>query len=164
MSFAGSLTSSFKLAPAVAIAIDVTHSTDYPGANKKSDDEVRVGGGPVLSRGASLNPKVYEGMRDASKRLGFNLPVQGAARSSGTDADAMIRSGAGTATGLISIPNRYMHSPNEVISLSDVENAARVIASLCERSWRRVISARRERLHPGPSPNSGRGENDLLDA
>lgn len=128
ISFAGAFTSTFQLAPTVAIAIDVTHATDYPGADKKRDDEVKVGGGPVLARGASLNPIVYEGLRDTSKRLGMNLPVQGSPRYSGTDADAMIRSGAGTATGLVSIPNRYMHSPNEVISLSDLESAARLIA------------------------------------
>jgi endoglucanase len=128
VSFAGAFTASFQLAPAVAIAIDVTHATDYPTANKKSDGEVKLGGGPVLTRGASLNPIVFEGLRDAGERLGLDCPVQGAARSSGTDADAMIRSGAGTATGLVSIPNRYMHSPNEVVSLSDLEQAARLIA------------------------------------
>jgi endoglucanase len=128
VSFAGAYTSTFRLAPTVAIAIDVTHSTDYPTADKKRDGEVKIGGGPVLARGASLHPAVYEGLKEAGKRLGLDLPVQGLARSSGTDADAMIRTGAGTATGLVSIPNRYMHSPNEVVSLSDLENAARLIA------------------------------------
>ena len=127
-SFAGAYTASFQVAPAVAIAVDVTHATDYPGADKKSDDEVKLGGGPVLTRGASINPIVFEGLREAGERLGLECPVQGAARTSGTDADAMIRSGPGTATGLVSIPNRYMHSPNEVVSLTDLENAARLIA------------------------------------
>lgn len=128
VSFAGAFTATFRLAPTVAIALDVTHSTDYPGANKKANGEVRVGGGPVLSRGASLNPTVFARLRTAALALGIDTPIQGAARSSGTDADAMIRSGAGTATGLVSIPNRYMHSPNEVISLKDLDAAARLIA------------------------------------
>lgn len=128
ISFAGALTSSVRLAPTVAIAIDVTHSTDYPTADKKRDGEVKVGGGPVLTRGASIHPQVFRGLKEAGDRLGLSCPVQGAARSSGTDADAMIRSGTGTATGLVSIPNRYMHSPNEVVSLSDLENAAHLIA------------------------------------
>jgi putative aminopeptidase FrvX len=128
ISFAGAYTSTFRLAPTVAIAIDVTHATDYPTADKKRDDEVKMGGGPVLTRGASLNPVVFKWLKEAGKQLGLDCPVQGAARSSGTDADAMIRTGAGTATGLVSIPNRYMHSPNEVVSLSDLENAARLIA------------------------------------
>jgi putative aminopeptidase FrvX len=128
ISFAGASVATVQLAPAVAIAIDVTHATDYPGGNKQKYGDVRVGGGPVLGRGSSLNPLVYEGLRTAAKRLGWALPVQGNARSSGTDADAMIRSGKGTATGLVSIPNRYMHSPNEVVSLRDLAEAARLIA------------------------------------
>jgi len=127
-SFAGASTGSFQVAPLVAIAIDVTHATDYPEANKKSDGEVRLGGGPVLSRGASVNQKVFEGLRSAGERMGLDCPVQGSGRYSGTDADAMIRSGAGIATGIVSIPNRYMHSPNEVVSLNDLTNAARLIA------------------------------------
>lgn len=132
VSFAGAYTGSFQIAPLVAIAIDVTHATDYPGANKKANGEVKLGGGPVLSRGASLNPVVFEGLREAGERLNLDCPVQGAARSSGTDADAMIRSGAGMATGLVSIPNRYMHSPNEVISLTDLDNAAHLIADFVQ--------------------------------
>ncbi len=126
--FAGAHTAIFQLAPLVAIAIDVTHSTDYPGAGKKRDDEVKLGGGPVLSRGAGVHPAIYSGLRDAATRLGVTLPVQGSGRTSGTDADAMIKTGPGTATGIVSIPNRYMHSPNEVISLADLELAAKVIA------------------------------------
>ena len=128
ISFAGAATASFRVAPTVAIAIDVTHATDYPGADKKANGEVKLGGGPVLTRGSSINPLVFEGLRAAGERLGLDCPVQGAARRSGTDADAMVRSGAGTATGLVSIPNRYMHSPNEVVSLTDLESAARLIA------------------------------------
>jgi endoglucanase len=112
----------------VGIAIDVTHATDYPDAGKKTDNEVKLGGGPVLTRGSSINPRVFEGLHDAGKRLGIKTPIQAAARSSGTDADAMLRSGAGVAPGLVSIPNRYMHSPNEVVSLSDLDAAARLIA------------------------------------
>jgi putative aminopeptidase FrvX len=128
VSFAGAHTATFRLAPAVAIAIDVTHATDYPDADKKRDGEVKIGGGPVLTRGASLNPKVFIGLREAAMRLGLDAPIQAAAKSSGTDADAMILTGAGTATGLVSIPNRYMHSPNEVVSLSDLSSAARLIS------------------------------------
>jgi endoglucanase len=126
--FAGAYTASFGIAPTVAIAIDVTHATDYPGADKKRDHEVKLGGGPVLGRGATINDGVFFGLRDAAQRLGIPTVIQATGRSSGTDADAMIHSGPGTATGVVSIPNRYMHSPNEVVSLSDLDNAARVIA------------------------------------
>jgi len=128
VSYAGAFTSTFKLAPLVSIALDVTHATDYPGADKQRNSDVSLGGGPVLCRGASMNPVVFKGLKAAGEKLGLNCPVQAAPRQSFTDADAMIRSGAGTATGLVSFPNRYMHSPNEVVSLSDLENSARLIA------------------------------------
>ena len=124
----GATTLSWFAKPQVAIAIDVTHATDYPGADKKSDGDIAVGGGPVLGRGASVTPTVFTGLRDAAKKLEINAPVQAAGLRSGTDADNIIRSGANIAVGLVSIPNRYMHSPSEVISLTDLESAAQVIA------------------------------------
>ncbi len=129
ISFAGAKTAAVRLAPTVAIAIDVTHASDYPDADKKSDGEVRLGGGPVLTRGASINPVVFAGLRRAATDLSMDCPVQGAPRTSGTDADAMISAGPGTATGLVSIPNRYMHSPNEIVSLADLAAAASLIAA-----------------------------------
>lgn len=124
----GATTLSWKIKPEVAIAIDVTHATDYPGAGKTSDGDIALGGGPVLGRGSSVNPKVFEGLRDAGKRLGIPTPVQASGLRTGTDADNIIRSGANIAVGLVSIPNRYMHSPSEVVSLSDLESAAQVIS------------------------------------
>ena len=127
--FGGAYTASFAIGATVAIAIDVTHTTDYPGADKKRDDEVELGGGPVLSRGVTINDAVFAGLRDAARDLGIDVAVQASGKSSGTDADAMIRSGAGSATGVVSIPNRYMHSPNEMVSLSDLDSAARLLAA-----------------------------------
>jgi endoglucanase len=124
----GATTLSWHVRPEVAIAIDVTHATDYPGANKKGDNDIKLGGGPVLGRGSSVNPNVFKGLRDAGRTLGITTPVQASGLRTGTDADNIIRSGANIATGLISVPNRYMHSPSEMVSLSDLESAAQVIA------------------------------------
>jgi endoglucanase len=132
INMSGALHLSFRVKPVVGIAIDVTHATDYPGAAKKADNDVKLGSGPVLTRGSSINPVVFAGLRDAALRLGVTTPIQAAARASGTDADAMLRSGAGVAPGLVSIPNRYMHSPNEIISLTDLDNAARIIAEFVQ--------------------------------
>ncbi|MFM8595253.1 MAG: M20/M25/M40 family metallo-hydrolase, partial [Chloroflexota bacterium] len=126
--FAGAFTASHRLDPMVGIAVDVTHATDYPGADKPRNGEVTIGGGPVITRGATLSAVVFDGLKEAAKRLDIPAPLQGTGNSSGTDADAMIKSGHGCATGLVSIPNRYMHSPNEVVSLQDLVNASRVIA------------------------------------
>lgn len=128
INMSGALHLSFRVKPMVGIAIDVTHATDYPGSVKKTDNDVKLGGGPVLTRGSSINPHVFAGLKGAAEALGISTPIQAAGRASGTDADAMLRSGAGVAPGLVSIPNRYMHSPNEVISLSDLADAARLIA------------------------------------
>jgi endoglucanase len=127
-SFGGAEVAAFALAPKVAIALDLTHSTDYPGADKKTNGEVKVGGGPVLSRGVTLNNKVFLELRAASERLGFTCAVQGNHHSSGTDADAMIKTGRGFATGLVSVPSRYMHSPNEIVSLADIDQATQLLA------------------------------------
>lgn len=124
----GATTLSWHIKPEVAIAIDVTHATDYPGANKKGDNDIKLGGGPVLGRGSSVNPEVFKGLRSAGKALGITTPVQASGLRTGTDADNIIRSGANIATGLVSIPNRYMHSPSEMVSLTDLESAAQVIA------------------------------------
>jgi len=129
VSFAGAFTATYSLKPAVAVVIDVTHATDYPNADKRLNGEVTIGGGPVLSRGASLNPVAYKMIRATAEQEGIAYQLQGAPRSSGTDADAMIKVASGVATVLVSIPNRYMHSPNELVSLHDLEQAARLIAA-----------------------------------
>ena len=128
ITFGGAYTASFRTPSTVAIAIDLTHPTDYPGADKRRNNEVKLGGGPVLSRGATINDGVFHGLREAARSLDIPVAVQAWGASSGTDIDAMIRSGPGTATGIVSVPSRYIHSPNEMVHLGDVENAAKVIA------------------------------------
>ena len=78
VSYAGAYTSTFRLAPLVSIALDVTHATDYPGGDKQRNSEVALGGGPVLCRGASLNPIVFKGLKAAGEKLSFTCPVQAA--------------------------------------------------------------------------------------
>ena len=154
ISFAGAFVASFRLAPAVAIAIDVTHATDYPEADKKRNGEVKLGGGPVLSRGASLNPVVFAGLRRRARRLGLDCPVQGAAERERDRCrrDDPLRRRHGD--GLVSIPNRYMHSPNEVVSLRDLDNAARLIAEFVRHDHRRVrLPARKLTVAVGSCPN-----------
>jgi putative aminopeptidase FrvX len=146
ITFGGAYTAAFAVQPAVGIAIDLTHPTDYPGADKKRDHEARVGGGPVLTRGATLNDAVFYGLRDAARALDIAFTLQATGGSSGTDADPMVRTGQGTATGLVSIPARYMHSPNELASLRDIEQATRVLAEFVK-----TIDSRSD-FRPGSSP------------
>jgi endoglucanase len=128
-SFGGAYTSTHRVNPLIAIAIDLTHSTDYPGGDKKRNDLVDLGSGPCLARGASINPVVYDRFVAAAKSNSIPYTVQGSARYTWTDADAMIKSGDGPATACISVPGRYMHSPNETVSLSDIEHTIDLIVA-----------------------------------
>jgi len=129
ITLAGAQTAAFSYDPHVAIAVDVTFATDYPGADKHQHGDVQLGGGPVLARGAANSPALHEMLRDLAEREGIPYSVQITPRSTGTDADVIHVARGGVATAVISIPNRYMHSPNEMVALADVEHAATLIAA-----------------------------------
>jgi putative aminopeptidase FrvX len=129
ITFAGASTAAFSFEPQVAIAVDVTFATDHPGMDKKQNGDVKLGGGPVLTRGSANSPVAYDMLLEIAEREGIPYSLQVSPRYTGTDADAIHISRGGVATAVISIPNRYMHSPNEMIELSDVENAVKLIAA-----------------------------------
>jgi endoglucanase len=127
--FVGARTAAFSFEPQAAIVVDVTHATDQPDSNKKRYGDVRLGGGPVIERGSSNSPVVYEMLLAVAEEQNIPYSVAVSPSTTGTDADAIHLSRGGVATAVISIPNRYMHSPNEMIQLGDVEHAARLIAA-----------------------------------
>jgi len=129
----GATTSTYGLHPAVGIAVDVCHATDTPGNDKKQVGDIRLGSGPVLYRGPNINPRVFDGLREAARATETVVQVRGAPRGTGTDANAIQLSREGVATGLVGIPNRYMHSPVEMVCLDDLERAARLLAEFCAR-------------------------------
>lgn len=131
--FAGSRTSAFRHEPDVAIAVDVTFATDQPGVTLGEITKHEFGTGPVLARGTTLHPRVFEGLHEAAEAEGIPFTVESTGRATGTDADAIHLSRAGIPTGLVSVPLRYMHSPVEMVALSDVEAAAQVIAAFARR-------------------------------
>lgn len=124
----GARTSAYGIDPHVGIAIDVTHATDYPGMNKNQLGDVELGKGPTISVGANINPKVFELLKKAADKVKIKYQIEAAPRGTGTDANAIQITKAGVAAGLISIPNRYMHTPNEVISFSDLDGAVKILA------------------------------------
>jgi len=124
----GARTSAFGIDPQVGIAIDVTHATDYPGMNKNQLGDVALEKGPSISVGANINPKVFELLKKAGDQAKIKYQIEAAPRGTGTDANAIQVTRAGVAAGLISIPNRYMHTPNEVISLKDLDGAVKLLA------------------------------------
>lgn len=129
ITFAGAYTAAFSFDPQVAIIVDVTHATDSPGSDKRHSGDVKLGGGPVIDRGSAVSPVVFDMLVGIAEREGIPHTVTISPGRTGTDADAINVIRGGVACGLVSIPNRYMHSPSEMIALEDVQNAARLIAA-----------------------------------
>ncbi len=125
----GARTSAAGLDPQVALVVDVTHATDYPGAEKKQTGDHRLGGGVVLSRGSSVSPVVFDLLVECADREQIAYTIQAAPHDTGTDADAIYNALRGIPTGLVSVPNRYMHSPNEMVALEDLDRAAALLAA-----------------------------------
>jgi putative aminopeptidase FrvX len=133
ISFGGARTTAYSLDPDIAIVVDVTFATDAPGTEEKEIGRHKFGSGPVLTRGSTLHPKVFELLHAAGEAEGIPFTVAASARATGTDADAFHISRAGIPSAVVSIPLRYMHSPVEMVQLDDVENSARLIAAFVRR-------------------------------
>lgn len=127
----GAQTSAFSIDPQLGIAVDVTHATDCPTLDCKQYGEIDLGDGPVLYRGANINPVVHARLVEIATHQQIPYQLGALARGAGNDANVMQIARGGVATGIVAIPNRYMHSPVEVVSLLDLENAARLIARFC---------------------------------
>jgi len=126
----GAAPGTFGLEPTAAIAIDVTHATDHPSVDRKEYGDVDLGGGPVLSRGAVVNPVLYGLLTGAAAEAGITVQVFAAPSATGTDADSIYTARSGVATAVVSVPNRYMHSPSQMVAAQDVEAASELIATL----------------------------------
>jgi len=133
ITFAGARTTAFSLEPDLVVVVDVTFATDAPDTNEKEVGRHRFGTGPVLGRGSTLDPLVFELVHAAGEAEGIPFTVAASARSTGTDADAFHAARAGIPSAVVSIPLRYMHSPVEMVQLDDVQNAARLIAAFARR-------------------------------
>jgi putative aminopeptidase FrvX len=131
--FAGARTSVFALEPQVALAVDVTDSTDIPGGDPKVAGDAGLGQGPVINRGSTINPGVFDLLVEVAEAEKIPFSVNVSTGTTHTDMDAVVVSRAGLATGLVSLPTRYIHTPTELVSLDDVEAAARLVAAFARR-------------------------------
>jgi len=129
----GARGAAYGLDPDAAIAVDVTHATDTPGVSKNENGDHALGSGPVIKRATNLSPVVSDGLIAAAEEAEISYTLEADSRSTGTDADAIQFTRAGIATGLVSAPNRYMHSPNEIVDLGDLENCARLIFTYVQK-------------------------------
>jgi putative aminopeptidase FrvX len=133
ITFGGARTTAYSLEPDIAVVVDVTFETASPGTEEKEIGRHKFGSGPVLTRGSTLHPAVFELLHAAGEAEGIPFTVAASARSTGTDADAFHISRAGIPSAVVSVPLRYMHSPVEMVQLDDVENAAKLIAAFARR-------------------------------
>ncbi len=123
----GATTSAYSVNPHIAIAVDVGHATDHPDCDNRKYGETKLSGGPILCRGANINPKVFDRLLKAAKKLKIPYQIEADPRPTGTDARAIQMGRGGVATGLVSVPLRYMHTPSEVVDLEDVERCVQLL-------------------------------------
>ncbi len=123
----GATTATYTVNPHIAVAIDVGHATDHPDCDNRKFGETKLGGGPIICRGANINPKIYQRLLAAAKQAKIPYQLEADPRPTGTDARAIQTGRGGVATGLVSIPLRYMHTPSEVVDLEDVERCVKLL-------------------------------------
>ena len=119
----------YSLKPDVALVVDVTHATDYPNINKCQHGDVKIGGGPTVTHGGCNHPDVVARIEQLAKNKKIPLQHEAMSSTSGTDTDAIFWTRGGIASALISLPNRYMHSPVELVSLKDLEMIPELLAA-----------------------------------
>ncbi len=128
----GATTSSYAVNPHIAIAVDVGHATDHPDCDNRKFGEIKLGGGPMLCRGPNINPLVFQRLVDAAKKAKIDYQLEADPRPTGTDARAIQMARGGVATGLVSIPLRYMHTPSEMVDLADVEACVKLLVAFAQ--------------------------------
>jgi len=124
----GARTSAFSVDPHIGIAVDVTHATDCPTIDQRQQGRIQLGDGPVIFRGPNMNPRVTDRLFEIASNCRISYQPSALGRAASNDSNALQISRGGVATGLVAIPNRYMHSAVETISLDDLDAAADLLA------------------------------------
>ena len=124
----GAKTSAFGIDPQIGIAVDVTHATDCPTIDRGERGEVYLGRGPVIFRGPNMNPKVVHRLIEVAEVHKIPYQVAALGRAAPNDSNAIQTTRGGVATGLVALPNRYMHSAVETVSWDDMNHAAQLLA------------------------------------
>lgn len=125
----GATTAAFAIKPDIAIAVDVTFAK-HPGSEK---DSYPLGGGPTIGVGPNCTPKLAKLMRQVAEEAGIDYSLEVMPGPSGTDAWGMQVVRGGVATGILSIPIRYMHTPVETVDMADIRDAGRLLAQVIAR-------------------------------
>ena len=128
----GATTAAYAVNPHLALAVDVGHATDHPDCDNRKYGETKLGGGPMICRGPNINPKIFQKLVAAAKKAKVPYQLEADPRPTGTDARAIQMGRGGVATGLVSIPLRYMHTPSEVVDLEDVERCVKLFVEFAK--------------------------------
>ena len=126
----GAMTAAFSENPDFAIAVDVGHATDSPDCDPRKYGSFKQGGGPIVCRGPNINPIIFEHIIRAAEKNKIPYQVEADPRPTGTDARAIQVAQSGIATGLLSIPLRYMHTPSEMVDLADIEHTVQLLVAV----------------------------------
>jgi endoglucanase len=129
MGLLGARQIAYSLKPDLALVVDVTHATDYPTVSKPMHGDIRIGKGPALTHGGSSHRAVVERLEKVAAQEGIKLQHETVSSTSGTDTDAIFWTRGGIPCALISLPNRYMHSPVELVSLKDLKQIPELMAA-----------------------------------
>ena len=124
----GAATSSYSVDPLIAVAVDTIWTSDHPGTSKQEIGEIKLNGGPALTIGGFVNPRVYQLLVAAANEAGIAYQLDPEAGATSTDNDPIRLTRAGVATALVNIPSRYMHTASEIVSLKDLDEIAELLA------------------------------------
>src|SRR5437899_2926763 len=122
----------YSLQPDIALVVDVTHATDYPTVSKAQHGDTKIGAGPAITHGGCNHPEVVARIEAVAKAKKIPLQHEAMSSTSGTDTDAIFWTRGGIASALISLPNRYMHSPVDLVSLKDLEMIPELLAAFAQ--------------------------------
>lgn len=127
-----------SIRPDIGIAIDVTHATDYPSMSPAKDGDISLGKGPVIPFGPNMTKGINQLLASIADSKAIPYQIEAIAKTTGTDAREIQVAASGIKTGLISIPCRYMHTPSEVVSLADTDNAISLLLEYLQFSKHNV--------------------------
>jgi len=119
----------YSLKPDVALVVDVTHATDYPTVSQAQHGDIRIGKGPALTHGGPNHPEVVARLEEVARQKKIKLQHETVSATSGTDTDVIFWTRGGIPSGLVSLPNRYMHSPVEIVSMRDLDQIPELLAA-----------------------------------
>lgn len=126
----GAITAAYSENPDFAIAVDVGHATDSPDCDPRKYGKFMQGGGPIICRGPNINPVIFERIVEVAEKNKIPYQIEADSRPTGTDARAIQVAQSGIATGLLSIPLRYMHTPSEMVDLEDIEHTVQLLVAV----------------------------------